>query len=146
MTLAMPQASLEALTGYFNTLSARRLDGLGSYYAEDAWFRDPFNEVRGLPAIRAVFEDMYRRLSDPRFRVTATFCGDKGAVMLWDFEFALRDGGPRHCLQGASHLCLDAAGRVTGHRDYWDASELYAAVPGLGLLMRWLRRRAAHRR
>jgi hypothetical protein len=30
------------------------------------------------------------------------------------------------------------------HRDYWDAAEeLYEQLPGIGVLMRWLRRRAA---
>ena len=140
----MASVSLDALAGYFSSLTPGRLDELCQYYAEDAWFRDPFNEVRGLTAIRAIFEDMYRRLSDPRFRVSVQFAGNDGAVLLWEFEFALRKGGRRHVIQGASHLRLDASGLIRFHRDYWDAAELYAAVPVLGLAMRWLRRRAAH--
>jgi hypothetical protein len=140
----MAPVSLDALAGYFNSLTPGRLDELGHYYAEDAWFRDPFNEVRGLPAIRAIYEDMYRRLCDPRFRVSGQFAGNDGAVLLWEFEFALREGGRRHVIKGASHLRLDASGRIRSHRDYWDAAELYATVPVLGLAMRWLRRRAAH--
>lgn len=142
----MAPLSLDALAGYFSSLTPGRLDQLGQYYAEDAWFRDPFNEVRGVPAIRAVFEDMYRRLSDPRFRVTGQYAGNDGAVLLWEFEFALRGGGRRHAIQGASHLRMDGAGRIRFHWDYWDAAELYATIPVLGLVMRWLRRRAAHGR
>ena len=42
-----------------------------------------------------------------------------------------------------SHLVLDAQGRITLHRDYWDAAEeLYEKLPGVGALMRWLKRRA----
>jgi len=38
---------------------------------------------------------------------------------------------------------LDAQGRVTLHRDYWDAAEeLYEKLPWVGGLMRWLKRRA----
>ena len=142
----MAPLSLDALAGYFSSLTPARLDRLDQYYAEDAWFRDPFNEVRGVPAIRAVFEDMYRRLSDPRFRVTGQFTGNDGAVLLWDLEFALREGRRRHVIQGASHLRMDVAGRIRFHRDYWDAAELYATIPVLGRGMRWLRRRAAHGR
>jgi len=44
---------------------------------------------------------------------------------------------------GASHLLLDADGRITSHRDYWDAAEeLYEKLPVLGALMRILKRRA----
>jgi hypothetical protein len=39
--------------------------------------------------------------------------------------------------------CLDEAGRITVHRDYWDAAEeLYEKLPLVGRLMRWLKRRA----
>ena len=35
-------------------------------------------------------------------------------------------------------------GRITLHRDYWDAAEeLYEKLPVIGTLMRWLRRRLA---
>jgi len=44
-------------------------------------------------------------------------------------------------VRGASHLRFDAAGKVVLHRDYWDAAEeLYAKLPVLGGLMRYLKR------
>ncbi len=40
-------------------------------------------------------------------------------------------------------LLLDEQGLVLDHRDYWDAAEeLYEKLPGVGALMRWLKRRA----
>jgi hypothetical protein len=40
-------------------------------------------------------------------------------------------------------LVLDEAGRITLHRDYWDAAEeLYEKLPLIGGLMRWLKRRS----
>jgi hypothetical protein len=43
---------------------------------------------------------------------------------------------------GGSHLQLDGEGRITLHRDYWDAAEeLYEKLPVIGGLMRWLKRR-----
>jgi len=45
-------------------------------------------------------------------------------------------------IHGASHLRFDAAGRIAYHRDYWDAaSELYAKLPLIGPVMRYLQRR-----
>ena len=68
------------------------------------------------------------------------------AFVTWDFVFAYRRGAPAglQTVRGASHLQYDAQGRITMHRDYWDAAEeLYEKLPLLGLLMRWLRRRLA---
>jgi hypothetical protein len=47
-------------------------------------------------------------------------------------------------VRGGSHLRLDGAGRITMHRDYWDAAEeLYEKLPVVGGLMRWLKGRVA---
>ena len=53
----------------FEGLSPADLARLGEFYAPDARFKDPFNEVQGLPAIRAVFDHMYVALHEPRFVV-----------------------------------------------------------------------------
>jgi steroid delta-isomerase len=45
-------------------------------------------------------------------------------------------------VRGGSHLVLAPTGRITLHRDYWDAAEeLYEKLPVVGALMRWLRNR-----
>ena len=54
----------------FEALAPGDLDRLGEFYAEDARFKDPFNDVQGLPAVRAVFEHMFVALEAPRFVVT----------------------------------------------------------------------------
>ena len=47
-------------------------------------------------------------------------------------------------MRGGSHLQYGPDGRITLHRDYWDtAEELYEKLPGVGILMRWLKRRAS---
>jgi steroid delta-isomerase len=51
-------------------------------------------------------------------------------------------GDERQCIRGATLLRLGADGRISDHRDYWDAAEeLYEKLPLIGALMRWLRRR-----
>jgi hypothetical protein len=47
-------------------------------------------------------------------------------------------------VRGASHLRFDSHGKIIWHRDYWDtAEELYAKIPILGAVMRFLKRRLA---
>jgi steroid delta-isomerase len=139
--------ALDRLADYFETMSAASVSRMGDYYADDAAFKDPFNDVRGLPAIQRIFSHMYTQVSVPRFVVTARMAGADGAAMLvWEFHFRARFGlrEEAHLIRGASHLRFDAAGRVNYHRDYWDAAEeLYGKLPVLGALMRGLARKLA---
>jgi hypothetical protein len=93
---------------------------------------------------------MFDTMTAPRFIVRDAVVQGDDAFLTWDFVFestTLRrapDGGTRQCIRGASHLRLDAQGRITDHRDYWDAAEeLHEKLPVIGALMRWLRRRLA---
>jgi steroid delta-isomerase len=130
---------------YFESFAPRDLDRLGDYYTDDAAFKDPFNDVRGLEAIRAVYAHMFEALDAPRFVVTRVIEQEGHCVLLWDFHFRYRSRmGGAQCVRGASHLQLAAGGRIAMHRDYWDpAEEVYEKLPLLGSLMRWLKRRAS---
>jgi len=132
----------DALVRYFETLTPDAVARMGEHYAADAWFKDPFNEVRGLPAIQHIFTHMFAQLDAPRFVITERIVQEHGAMLAWDFLLTLR--GQAICIRGVSHVRWNAAGKINYHRDYWDpAEELYAKLPVLGGLMRWLRRRLA---
>lgn len=137
--------ALDTLCDYFDRLAADNLDELDRYYAADAWFKDPFHEVTGVEAIRAILEHTFKKLPGARFRVTGRFPGADGdAVILWALDFTLPMTHAPTTIVGATHLAFDAAGRVVRHRDYWDAAEeLYGRLPGLKWLMRALARQAA---
>lgn len=128
----------------FEGLTPADLPRLGDFYAPDADFKDPFNEVRGVPAIQQVFAHMYVALEAPRFVIHDVVAQGDQCVLTWDFIFRFRRFNREwQTVRGASHLKLDAHGLITLHRDYWDvAEELYEKLPGVGALMRWLKRRA----
>jgi steroid Delta-isomerase len=131
---------------FFEQLTPADVAGLSQIYADNAYFRDPFNEVRGLAAIARIFDDMFTRLADCRFVIRETVADECGLLLTWDFTFRMRSYRPGtvQTIHGASHLKFDAAGKVSYHRDYWDAAEeLYAKLPLIGPVMRFLRRRLA---
>ena len=137
--------ALDALCDYFEKLSADTLGQLDAHYAADAWFKDPFHEVTGVTAIRTILRHTFDRLPGARFRVSRRFPGaDLHAVILWEMDFVMPLTRQPTTISGATHLEFDADGKVTRHRDYWDAAEeLYARLPVLKWLMRGLARRAA---
>ncbi|MGB0129032.1 MAG: nuclear transport factor 2 family protein [Rhodocyclaceae bacterium] len=136
-------ANVDELVAYFGNLTEASVDELSGYYAEQAYFKDPFNEVHGIAAIQAIFRHMFRQVSEPRFVVTERLVADNGVMLAWDFRFRFRGwkSAETQLVRGVSHLRFDAAGKITYHRDYWDAAEeLYAKLPLLGLVMGGLQR------
>ncbi len=137
--------AVQALAAFFEQITPQSLGQLDRYYAPDARFKDPFNEVQGLAEIRRIFEHMFVALNEPRFVVTQQIVDGRQAFLVWEFLFRFRRGDTRttQVVRGGSHLMLAEDGRVTLHRDYWDAAEeLYEKLPVIGALMRWLKRRA----
>jgi steroid Delta-isomerase len=130
---------LDDLIDLYQSLTPESLDRFGEFYAEHACFKDPFNEVRGLPAIRRIFSHMFAQVQEPRFVVTEKVSDGVTAFLVWTFNF--RRGGKAESIRGVTRLRWDASGKVIDHRDYWDAAEeLYMKLPLIGALMRVLRR------
>jgi steroid delta-isomerase len=129
---------------FYERLQPGDLERLDAVYAPHAYFRDPFNEVRGLDEVRRIFAHMFEQLDDCRFVVLDTVVDAGGAMLTWDMTFRIRRFKPAELrtIHGATHLRFDATGRIAYHRDYWDAAEeLYAKLPLVGPMMRWLRKR-----
>ena len=135
-------AHVTTLKQYFETLTPDSIALLPSFYAPQARFKDPFNDVQGVTAIERIFRHMFEQVDAPRFVVHDVVADADQAFMRWDFRFAAaRLGRGVQSIRGATHFRFGADGRVTEHRDYWDAAEeLYAKLPLVGVLMRWLGR------
>ena len=134
-------ANTEGFKTFWEQLTPERVAHIGEYYTDDAYFRDPFNEVRGLPAIRKIFDHMFVQLHEPRFTILEVVHQGDTAFFVWDFTFRMKSYKPEvvQTIHGSSHVRFAADGRVSYHRDYWDAAnELYAKLPVIGALMRWL--------
>lgn len=127
---------LDALTRFYEELTPASLDRLPEFYTGDAFFKDPFNEVRGVEALQRIFTHMFERVDEPRFVVTERWADENSAMLVWELRY-----GKEGRIRGVSHLRFAEDGRVAYHRDYWDAAEeLYMKLPVLGSVMRGLRR------
>ncbi len=139
------ESAVAGVVIFFETLTPASLSHLGAVYAPQARFKDPFNDVNGVPAITAIFAHMFDTLEQPHFVVTGQVQQGQQCFLTWEFRFSFKtfkQGTPQTIL-GASHLVFADDGLVTLHRDYWDAAEeLYEKLPVVGGLMRWLKKRA----
>ena len=144
-TAPSTEDAVTRVIAFFENLSPADVATIGQFYAPQARFKDPFNEVQGVPAIQGIFAHMFEALEQPRFVVTGRVVQGQQCFLTWDFLFAFKnfEKGVTQTVRGASHLVLDEQGLVSLHRDYWDAAEeLYEKLPVVGALMRWLKKRA----
>ncbi len=135
----------QTLATFFETLTPDSVAQLHTLYDAQATFKDPFNEVQGLPEIECIFRHMYVALDQPYFVITGQLVDGAQAFLTWEFRFRFKrfDTAKLQTVRGGSHVVFNAQGRVTLHRDYWDAAEeLYEKLPLVGSVMRWLKNRA----
>ena len=135
----------DKLATFFETLSPQAVAQLHTIYDAQARFKDPFNEVQGLPEIERIFRHMYVALEQPHFVITGQLVDGQQAFLSWEFRFKFKrfDTTTPQAVRGASHVVFNDQGLVTVHRDYWDAAEeLYEKLPVVGSVMRWLKKRA----
>lgn len=134
--------TFDEILRWIESLTRESANEVPRYYVGDAYFRDPFNEVRSAGDIARIFRHMFDQVDDPRFRVTQRWHGDDGIVIAWDFLYRMKGTQATQTVQGMSHLRFAPDGRIAFHRDYWDAAgELYERIPVLGGLMRTIKRR-----
>lgn len=139
----MEHPNIDRLIAFYHALTPESIARFPEFYSEEAYFKDPFNEVRGVAAIQRIFTHMFQQVDLPRFVVTERVADAHGVVLVWEFGYRVRrwGGGQAQVMRGVSHLKFAADGKVNYHRDYWDAAEeLYMKLPAIGSLMRGLRK------
>ena len=145
MTKPACSERLQRVVTFFETLDRAAVARIDTVYANDVWFKDPFNEVKGIAAVTHIFDHMFLQVDQPRFVIIEVVEQGDAAFLTWDFRFRMKrfDTTTHQTVRGASHLKFAADGRINFHRDYWDAAEeLYEKLPLVGSLMRWLKRQA----
>ncbi|MCA3184332.1 MULTISPECIES: nuclear transport factor 2 family protein [unclassified Cupriavidus] len=133
-----PHRLAELLTWY-EGLSPASLAHLDQYYAPQARFCDPFNDVRGIASIRAIFDHMFESIETPRFAIQASAISGSEAFVAWRLTGKVR----RHPFDvaGCSQLSFDGDGLVASHLDFWDAATLWRQLPWIRFPAKWLSKR-----
>jgi ketosteroid isomerase-like protein len=132
--------TFDALLDWYATLTPQSIGRVSEFYAPDAHFRDPFNNVHGVASIEIILRHMFEHADAPHFIIGDRMMqGDQGFAT-WTFVCTLR--GRVYQVEGSSHFRFGQDGRAVLHRDYWDAAEeLLQKLPVVGVPIRWLRRR-----
>lgn len=137
---------LQAYIRFYTTLSASTVDDLYELAMPDVHFRDPFNDVRSVELMIAIFKDLFAVAEEPRFVIRDSLGAAPHAMLRWDFTFRPRSKMIRTQelwrIEGMSDVRWNGTGRLIEHIDFWDSgSAFYEHIPLLGSLVRGVRRR-----
>jgi hypothetical protein len=124
-------------------MSLGSLARLPDLVTPDVHFADPFNDVRGVDALKRVMQKTMHDLPESRFTVTQRAWDGDLCLMSWTFAGRTK-GGQHLSIMGMSELTFAADGKVARHIDHWDAAtQFYEKLPLLGGVLRFIRRRIA---
>ena len=143
MTQQQHQLHCEAYCQLFSELSPAHLNEFDTLVSEQVHFRDPFNDVHGREAMKAILGGMFEHTEAPRFVIHEQDVIGSHAWLRWEFSARIPVMGLLQ-VEGASRLRFEEeTGRICEHLDYWDSAPFYLRLPLLGALLRLLRRRIA---
>lgn len=109
---------------------------------KNAKFKDPFHEIVGIEKIYNIFQDMYLKLDNPKFKIIEIVEQNNIAYIKWDFEFHFKNNKKKESFEGVSRIEFDNKGKVISHIDYWDSAEnLYEKIPILSFLIKFIKRK-----
>lgn len=128
----------------FNNLSSENIHDIHSLYSDDVSFQDPFSKMEGLDQLAKYFTGAYANVLSCQFDFGDPVINGKNVCIPWVMRLRhkrIRNGRQVN-VDGISQLRIHK-GRVTAHRDYFDAGQLlYENLPVLGKAIRWIRSHA----
>lgn len=111
-------------------------DGARWLYSPDIYFNDGFVELKGSDAVARYLGRSAEQTAEIKVEVEELTKLEAGVYVRWVMTFTTK-GGTTVVAPGISHLRFNSDGRITYHRDYWDAgSALAEFVPVAGALLR----------
>ncbi len=125
----------------YNLLNLCNLDQLDELYTHDVEFEDPFHRLEGLDSLKRYFEHLYRGVADCRFEFSGRLESEQQIALAWKMHLRLtRRPKDLITVNGSSFLTV-RDGKISRHRDYFDAGELvYERVPLLGAVIRRIKK------
>lgn len=110
-------------------------------YSADVYFNDGFVELKGSDALARYLGRSASHTKTIKVTIEEIVKTDDAVYVRWVMDFTTT-GGTNIVAPGISHLRFNQDGRITYHRDYWDAgSALAEFVPLAGPLLRAVKSR-----
>ena len=134
---------LQQFEQFYSDFKAADLAGLDDLYVPDVRFRDPVQEVIGLPHLKRYFSASRTSVEECRFEFRDRLFDERQCFYQWlmHYRHPRLAGGRPLTLRGMSHLHF-SSGRIVAHEDIYDMGAMvYEHVPVLRSGVRLLKQR-----
>jgi len=116
----------------YNTAGKPDWSHILPYYAEDIYFRDSIQEIRGLEAFTAMTERLAQRSKDLKMDIRRSAQQDNIIFIEWEMTITYKKN-PSSVLYGSSRVTLNEEGKISEQRDYFDLwGDIFDNIPRFG--------------
>ncbi len=102
------------------------------YYADDIYFRDSIQEIRGLKEFTEMTERLAQRSKDLKMKIVNIAQEENLFLLEWEMTIKYKKN-PSSVIYGASRLTINAEGKISEQRDYYDLwGDIFDNIPRFG--------------
>jgi hypothetical protein len=123
---------VESFKKLYSQLTIENIDSIGSLYAQDSTFEDPFHQVTGIERLIEYFSVMYQNIEMINFEFDQVTESNTSFHINWTMQLVhpKLNKGQLVSVKGCSFVVLNETGMIDYHRDYFDAGAmLYEQLP-----------------
>lgn len=134
--------TVEKFKVYFNQMKLGDDTALNEIYSDNVLFIDPIHRISGIENLKSYFKKLDSNLIEGSFRFIDESIRDNTAYLQWEMNLRLKR--PRKNVKASGISVLTVEQKITSHRDYFDAGELfYENIPVLGSIIRSIKKKMA---
>jgi len=136
---AEEKAGIENFKAYYNryTEDVIRRD-TKKLYAQEAFFKGGYKEVKGVDAIETYFVATTKSFVSCTFDITDVSIHEGNYYFRWVMKLTIERDKDNPIEQiGMSHVRFGPDGKIIFHTDYWDTSVVFEHAPVIGAIIRW---------
>jgi hypothetical protein len=123
---------LELWSKTYNTEGKPDWSHILPYYADNIYFRDSIQEIRGIEEFTAMTQRLTQRSKDLKMRIVNAVMEENIIIMEWEMTLSFKKY-PSSILYGASRLTLNEEGKIAEQRDYYDLwGDIFDNIPRFG--------------
>jgi limonene-1,2-epoxide hydrolase len=138
----MNEEVIKKFKKYFAELHMDDTSVLNEIYSDKVFFKDPIHEINGRENLKSYFKKLNENLIQGSFLFTDESIVDNKAYLSWEMSLKLKK--PKKYVQASGISVLTFEQKITKHRDYFDAGELfYENIPILGSMIRFIKKKIA---
>lgn len=123
---------LELWSKTYNTEGQPDWSHILPYYANDIYFRDTVQEIRGIEEFTAMTERLTKRSKDLKMNIVKAVMEENIIFLEWEMTIKFKKN-PSSVLYGTSRLTLNSEGKIMEQRDYYDLwGDIFDNIPRFG--------------